>query len=292
MVAFVGVCLYVIYDNRTRYSRKSLNKVDSNTNSANFDPESENPYSSNLMIAITKSNDDSVIKGDRIPSSTNKDESDIFSESNDFSLSIDIDEEIVSNTKSDYVKILDDNILIIKYLEGNEKSLEVLVDKHKQRIYSFIYSKILDKDISEDIFQDTFIKVLSILGSGNYNKKDVFLPWVMRISHNLIIDHFRKSNRLPSFKSTEEFDIFSVLGDRSLKAEKQVAKNQIHESIDKLIELLPEDQKEVLIMRIYKDMSFKEISESTGVSINIALGRMRYALINLRKVIDSKQIVK
>ncbi|RPD98770.1 sigma-70 family RNA polymerase sigma factor [Aureibaculum marinum] len=186
---------------------------------------------------------------------------------------------------------LDDSVLVKNYINGSERSLEILVGRHKQKIYSFIYSKVLDRDIAEDIFQDAFIKVIRTLKLGNYNEEGKFLPWVMRIAHNLVIDHFRKSNRMPSFKNTEEFDIFSVLSDSSLNAEKEIIKNQIHFDVRRIIEELPEDQKEVLIMRIYRDMSFKEISENTGVSINTALGRMRYALINLRKIIEKNKIV-
>ena len=186
---------------------------------------------------------------------------------------------------------LNDSVLVSNYISGNERSLEILIGRHKQRIYSFIYSKVLDRDISEDIFQDAFIKVINTLKKGNYNEEGKFLPWVMRIAHNLVIDHFRKDNRMPSFKNTDEFDIFSVLSDSSLNAEKALIKEQIHSDVRNLVEELPEDQKEVLMMRIYRDMSFKEISEQTGVSINTALGRMRYALINLRKVIEKNNII-
>ena len=186
---------------------------------------------------------------------------------------------------------LKDSVLVSNYINGNERSLEILIGRHKQRIYSFIYSKVLDRDISEDVFQDTFIKVINTLKKGNYNEEGKFLPWVMRIAHNLVIDHFRKDNRMPSFRNTDEFDIFSVLSDSSLNAEKRIIKDQIHSDVRNLVEELPEDQKEVLMMRIYRDMSFKEISEQTGVSINTALGRMRYALINLRKVIDKNNII-
>jgi len=186
---------------------------------------------------------------------------------------------------------LNDSVLVSNYIDGNERSLEILVGRHKQRIYSFIYSKVLDRDISEDIFQDTFIKVINTLKKGSYNEEGKFLPWVMRIAHNLVIDHFRKDNRMPSFKNTDEFDIFSVLSDSSLNAEKRIIKDQIHMDVRNLVDELPEDQKQVLMMRIYRDMSFKEISEQTGVSINTALGRMRYALINLRKVIDKNKII-
>jgi RNA polymerase sigma-70 factor (ECF subfamily) len=186
---------------------------------------------------------------------------------------------------------LDDSVLVKNYIDGNERALEILILRHKQRIYSFIYSKVQDRDVTEDIFQDTFIKIINTLKLGKYNEEGKFLPWSMRIAHNLIIDFFRKSNRMPTFQNTDEFDIFSVLGDPSLNVEKTLIKDQIHSDIRKLVEKLPEDQKEVLKMRIFREMSFKEISEQTSVSINTALGRMRYALINLRKMIDNNNII-
>lgn len=184
-----------------------------------------------------------------------------------------------------------DALLVNAYINGNEKALSQLIERHKQRVYSFIYSKVLDRDVTEDIFQDTFIKVINTLKKGNYNEEGKFLPWVMRIAHNLIIDHFRKNTRMPKFENNDDFNIFSVLSDNNLNIEKQMIKSQVEEDVQKLILELPEDQKEVLMMRIYKDMSFKEISEQTGVSINTALGRMRYALINLRKVIEKHNII-
>ncbi|WP_420601357.1 RNA polymerase sigma factor [Flagellimonas sp.] len=186
---------------------------------------------------------------------------------------------------------IDDSILVKNYIAGDEKSLEALINRHNQRISSFIYSKVMDRDVAEDIFQDTFIKVIKTLKRGSYSEEGKFLPWVMRIAHNLIIDHFRKNKRMPKFEGSDDFNIFSVIKDEKLNAEKQIIKNQIDSDLTLLIEELPEDQKEVLIMRIYKDMSFKEISENTGVSINTALGRMRYALINLRKIVERNNIV-
>lgn len=184
-----------------------------------------------------------------------------------------------------------DSNLVSDFIKGNENSLEVLIKRHKQRLYSFIYSKVLNRDIAEDVFQDTFIKVIRTLKKGNYNEEGKFLPWVMRIAHNLVIDHFRKTNRMATFKNTDEFDIFSVIGDGNLNAEKKMIQEQIHTDVRALIEELPEEQKEVLIMRMYRDMSFKEISENTGVSINTALGRMRYALMNMRKLIEKNKII-
>tara|TARA_Y100000590_G_scaffold301663_1_gene340090 strand:- start:2234 stop:2818 length:585 start_codon:yes stop_codon:yes gene_type:complete len=187
--------------------------------------------------------------------------------------------------------IISDSELVSSYIDGNEKSLETLIKRHKQRIYSFIYSKVLDRDLTEDIFQDTFIKVIRTLKLGNYNEQGKFVSWVMRIAHNLVIDHFRKNKRIPKFENSYDFDIFSVLSDSSLNAEKSLIKDQILNDVKKLIEYLPDDQKEVLKYRFYNDMSFKEISEKTGVSINTSLGRMRYALINLRNIIDKKNLV-
>ncbi|MDA0176694.1 MULTISPECIES: RNA polymerase sigma factor [Mesoflavibacter] len=186
---------------------------------------------------------------------------------------------------------ISDAVLVSNYIKGQESALEVLITRHKQRIYSFIYSKVFDRDIAEDIFQDTFIKVIKTLKRGKYNEEGKFLPWVMRIAHNLVIDHFRKNNRMPKFDNSGDFNIFSVISDNALNAEKSIIKGQVEADVRRLIDELPEDQKEVLMMRMYNDMSFKEISERTGVSINTALGRMRYALINMRKVIEKHNIV-
>lgn len=188
--------------------------------------------------------------------------------------------------------ITSDAILVKAYISGDEKALEILVLRHKSRVYNFIYSKVLDGDLSEDIFQDTFIKVIRTLKRGTYNEEGKFLPWLMRIAHNLIIDHFRKSNRMPKFESKDkEFDIFSMLKDSGLNAEKQLIVDQISADVRKLVDKLPEDQKEVVFMRLFKDMSFKEIAENTNVSINTALGRMRYAIINLRRLVVEHKIV-
>ena len=184
-----------------------------------------------------------------------------------------------------------DALLVKNYMSGDENALTVLIERHQTRIYGFIYSKISDRDLSDDIFQDTFIKVIKTLKSESYNEEGKFLPWVIRIAHNLIIDHFRKSKKMPMLRETEEFSIFSVLPDNSETIENEIISLQIENDIKKIIKELPEDQKEVLMMRIYQDLSFKEISELTGVSINTALGRMRYAVINLRKIINKHQII-
>ncbi len=182
-----------------------------------------------------------------------------------------------------------DSDLIVIYLKGNENALSCLINRHKNRLFNFIYSKVLDRDIADDVFQDTFIKVIKTLKKGLYNEEGKFLPWIMRIAHNLVIDYFRKKNRIPLFNNND-FDIFQIIHDKSLNAEKTIINDQIISDLQKIILELPDDQKEVLMMRFYRNMSFKEIAESTGVSINTALGRMRYALINLRKVIQANNI--
>src|ERR1035437_1451139 len=193
-------------------------------------------------------------------------------------------------------QIVDDQELVNKYIGGEESALALLIQRHKRRIFSYIMHTVKDKALAEDIFQDTFIKVINTLKKGDYNEEGKFLPWVMRISHNLIIDSFRRDKRMPTISGGtndegEAFDIFSVLGKHDKTIEQEIIQQQIRKDIRKLIECLPADQREVLMMRHYFDMSFKEISEQTNVSINTALGRMRYALINLRKMIEEKEIV-
>ena len=189
------------------------------------------------------------------------------------------------------LQLQDDAALVQDYVNGNERALEMLIKRHKLRIYNFIYSKVFDRDTAEDIFQETFIKVIKTLKRGVYNEEGKFLSWVMRIAHNLVIDFFRKNNRIPTFDNSEEFDIFQLISDGNPTVEKTMIQEQVVEDLQNLIYQLPNDQKDVLTMRLYKDMSFKEIAESTGVSINTALGRMRYAIINLRKLIDENQII-
>jgi RNA polymerase sigma-70 factor (ECF subfamily) len=184
-----------------------------------------------------------------------------------------------------------DALLVKDYMAGDESALAILIKRHESKIYGFIYSKVADREVSNDIFQDTFIKVIKTLKTQSYNEEGKFLPWIMRIAHNLIIDFYRKSKKMPLFRETEEFSIFSIMSDDSLTVENQIIADQVEVDIRRLVEELPLDQKEVLMMRMYQDMSFKEISETTGVSINTALGRMRYAIMNLRKIIDKHQIV-
>jgi RNA polymerase sigma-70 factor (ECF subfamily) len=186
---------------------------------------------------------------------------------------------------------IDDATLVNDYIAGNEAALATLIKRHQSKIFGFIYSKVGDRDLANDIFQDTFIKVIRTLKSNAYNEEGKFLPWVMRIAHNLIVDHFRRNKKMPLYRETEEFSIFSIMTDDALTIENKLISDQVAKDLRQLVEELPADQKEVLMMRLYQDMSFKEISEATGVSINTALGRMRYALLNLRKVIDKHQII-
>jgi RNA polymerase sigma-70 factor (ECF subfamily) len=184
-----------------------------------------------------------------------------------------------------------DATLVQQYISGSEKAIEKLINRHQLRIFNYIKSKVLDRDTAEDIFQDTFIKVIKTLKSGVYNEEGKFLPWVMRIAHNLVIDFFRKSNRIPTIENNDEYDLFKFISDTTPNIESILFQDQLVKDLQNLILELPEDQKEVLTMRLYRDMSFKEIAQNTNVSINTALGRMRYAIINLRKLADDHQIV-
>jgi len=185
---------------------------------------------------------------------------------------------------------LSEKELVQAYIKGNELAIEQLITRHKNRIYTYIICKVKNQALAEDVFQDTFIKVINTIKRGKYNDEGKFLPWVMRIAHNLIIDHYRKNSRMPMVKNTDEFDIFDVICHPDKNIDEELESNQVLGDVKKLIKDLPQDQKEVLMMRLYYDMSFKEISESTNVSINTALGRMRYALINLRKMVDERNI--
>ncbi|HUH51855.1 MAG TPA: sigma-70 family RNA polymerase sigma factor [Flavobacterium sp.] len=187
--------------------------------------------------------------------------------------------------------IITDAILVQRYISGDEQALAKLIERHQSKIFGFIYSKVADRDVANDIFQDTFIKVIHTLKTKTYNEEGKFLPWVMRIAHNLCVDYFRSIKRMPMQRDTDEFSVFSIMRDNDPNIESQIISLQIENDLKKIIEELPDDQKEVLMMRIYQDLSFKEISELTNVSINTALGRMRYALINLRKIIDKSNLV-
>ena len=186
--------------------------------------------------------------------------------------------------------VISDQELVKNYLNGDNKSFEILLTRHKSRIFAFIMSKIKNRDLSEDIFQDTFIKVINSLKKGKYNEEGKFLPWMMRIAHNLVIDHFRKESKIRQLRTTSEFNIFDILDDGSKNQEEVMVQNQVHKDLNILIQQLPDDQSEVLRMRYFEDLSFKQIADITSISINTALGRMRYALINLRKLAKKRHI--
>jgi RNA polymerase sigma-70 factor (ECF subfamily) len=193
------------------------------------------------------------------------------------------------------MKRLDDRDLITEYLKGNEKAFEVLLMRHKDKIFRFIHMKLRDRVLAEDVFQETFVKIINTLKLGSYNEEGKFLPWAMRIAHNLVIDHFRKASKVrmisESSSSREDFNIFDVLSLTDKNIEQKITYDELEKQMVDLIEFLPVTQKEILKMRIFQDMSFKDIAESEDISINTALGRMRYALINLRKLIDKYQMV-
>ncbi len=185
---------------------------------------------------------------------------------------------------------LTDNELIARYQAGEESALKYLVLRYERRLFSYIMASVKNKELAEDIFQDTFIKVINTIRSGNYQEEGKFFQWIMRIANNLKIDYFRKMQRMPILETDEDFDIFTVLNNREESVEDKIIKEQTYSDLTHYVEYLPEDQKEVLKMRIYMDYSFKDIATLTNVSINTALGRMRYALINLRKIMKKHQV--
>jgi len=188
------------------------------------------------------------------------------------------------------LKSKSDQELIQMYVGGQESGLEALLNRYKSKIYTSIYMKVKDEYLAEDIFQETFIKIINTLKSGKYNDEGKFLPWAIRIAHNMIVDFFRKAKRAPNIVNADGFDIFEVLEFSDESAESKMLKQQVDVDLKKMIQKLPDDQKEVLIMRHFCDMSFKDIAEITEVSINTALGRMRYALSNLRKMIEGTDL--
>ncbi|MBK7637826.1 MAG: sigma-70 family RNA polymerase sigma factor [Saprospiraceae bacterium] len=189
------------------------------------------------------------------------------------------------------LKMLNDQELVSSYLSGNQSAFEVLLNRYKDKIYTSIYLFVKDTELAEDIFQDVFIKIIDTLKKEKYNNEGKFLQWAMRIAYNMCVDHFRKSKRMSKISNTETFDIFSVLECKDDHMEKSIIKSQVHTKIRDLIDQLPDEQREVVILRHYADMSFKEISMMTRVSINTSLGRMRYALINLRKMVTEEEMV-
>lgn len=186
---------------------------------------------------------------------------------------------------------LNDKELITNYLAGDEKSFEVLLNRHKDKIYTSIYLFVKEENLANDIFQDVFIKIIDTLRKGRYNHEGKFVQWAMRISYNMCVDHFRRNKRRTMIQPTDTFDIFDVLENPEMNEEQRMMQNQTHQKIRALVDRLPEEQREVVILRHYAEMSFKEIAALTRVSINTALGRMRYALINIRKMVEEQNVV-
>ncbi|MCF8268669.1 MAG: sigma-70 family RNA polymerase sigma factor [Crocinitomicaceae bacterium] len=190
---------------------------------------------------------------------------------------------------------LGDQELVKLYVNGNEKAFELLITRHKDRVYRFILSKIKDPELANDYFQDTFMKVIVTLKGGSYNEEGKFLPWVLRIAHNLIIDGFRKNKKVRFLSETrsasEDYSVFSRLSNDDLNVLQITCKEELETQVVRFLDELPVAQKEIIYQRLYQDLSFKEIAEMEDISINTALGRMRYALINLRKLMDQHQVV-
>ena len=183
------------------------------------------------------------------------------------------------------IEILSDKQLVDSYRNGNVASFELLVERHQNKVFSYILMLVKDRQLADDIFQDTFLKIIRTIKAGAYKEEGKFIQFAMRIAHNLVIDHFRKSNRLPMADSVNnEYSIIDNLKYTDRSIEDEMIEEQVYGDLRKMIDLLPDEQKEVLNMRMYADMSFKEIADATNVSINTALGRMRYAIINLRKM--------
>jgi RNA polymerase sigma-70 factor (ECF subfamily) len=189
-----------------------------------------------------------------------------------------------------------DQELIRSYLEGKDLAFEILLSRYKDRIFSYLISLVKNRKIAEDIFQDAFFKIINTLQKGKYNEEGKFLPWAMRIAHNLAIDHFRKVKKMPTISQNpsknedDDFDIFSILNMQEASIEDEIIEEQIHKDVRKVIDYLPAEQKEIIYLRHFKEMSFKDIAEAKDISINTALGRMRYALINLRKIIENNKV--
>lgn len=190
---------------------------------------------------------------------------------------------------------LEDKELVSLYINGNENAFEILLMRHKDRIYNYIHAKIRDIALSQDIFQDTFVKIVQTLKKGNYNEEGKFLPWAMRIAHNLMIDYFRKANKVKMISETssksEDFSIFSILELMDENIQDKITREELEHQMVCLVDHLPESQRDIILMRIFQEMSFKDIAEKENISINTALGRMRYALINMRKLIEDNQLV-
>jgi RNA polymerase sigma-70 factor (ECF subfamily) len=183
-----------------------------------------------------------------------------------------------------------DNELVHSFQQGNNSALEILVKRHKEKIFTSIHILVKDKYLAEDMFQDVFIKIIDTLRANKYNDEGKFAPWAIRIAHNLCIDHFRKVKRTPTILTSDSYDIFELINVVEESADKGMLKGQTHDRVRRLIDALPADQREVIVLRHYADLSFREIAELTNCSINTALGRMRYGLLNIRKMMAEKQI--
>ena len=189
------------------------------------------------------------------------------------------------------INAIKDEQLVRSYIKGKDNSLNILINRHRQRIMLFIISKVRDQSLAEDIFQETFFKVIKTLKKGkHYNEQGKFLPWVMRIAYNLSMDYFRKVKKQKLVRSRDDFNIFDVIKDNAVSIEDEIIQKKILSDVKEIINKLPKDQKRVLRMRYYFNMSFNEIANDCDISINTALGRMRYALINLRKIIKKEGV--
>ncbi|HRI00105.1 MAG TPA: sigma-70 family RNA polymerase sigma factor [Saprospiraceae bacterium] len=189
------------------------------------------------------------------------------------------------------VSHLNDQALIDLYLSGNEKAFEILLQRHQQKIYTSIYLFVKDRELAEDLFQDVFIKIIDTLRKGSYNHEGKFSQWATRIAYNMCVDQFRRGRKVSKVNSTDEFDIFDILELPDDNREEEMIKSDTHSKIRQLVDQLPQEQREVVVLRHYADLSFKDIAAITRVSINTALGRMRYALINIRKMMEESEMV-
>lgn len=187
-------------------------------------------------------------------------------------------------------KILDltDNELIQSFQEGNTRAFDALLDRHQERIYNTILFMVKDSYLAEDLIQEIFIKIIDNLKQRKYNEEGKFLPWALRISHNFCVDHFRKVKRTPTIRTSDDQDLFEVINHSDHSADYKMTRKQTHQNIQQLVDLLPEEQREIIVLRHYANLSFKEIATMTNCSINTALGRMRYGLINLRKMMNER----
>lgn len=186
--------------------------------------------------------------------------------------------------------LLTDNELIHSFQKGNNSSLEILVDRYRDKIFTSIHILVKDKYLAEDLFQDLFIKIIDTLRSGRYNEEGKFLPWAMRIGHNLCVDHFRKVNRTPTITTSTSQNVFDMVLVPESSADELLVAAQNRNRLRQVIDLLPKDQREVIVLRHFGELSFKKIAETTNCTLNTALGRMRYGLFNLRRIMAEKQI--